>query len=104
MIGDDEMRKMNFGDSQTLTYDKMLLSVAQFGYGGMKVVVSDYLQPVPRIELSTEFKWCSEGFREKQNQWLLKMFGAKDVAYMMNDDIIMTPIMASELSVVKFTD
>lgn len=53
---------------------------------GMKVIVSPVIQPVPVLQISPDFKWCSDEFRAKHNAWLLERFGTKDVVYVMNGD------------------
>lgn len=92
------MRAMNIGDENTLTADKLMLSTAQ--YMGMKVVVSPHLVPAPKVQLSPDFKWCSDEFRASENAYLLKMFGTKEVCYMLNKGtIVMSPKHVAALKV-----
>lgn len=51
---------------------------------GIKVVESPHVQPVPVLQLSPTFEWCTPEFRAKTNAWLLERFGTMEVAYFFN--------------------
>jgi hypothetical protein len=53
-------------------------------FGGIPVVENRHIQPVPVLQLSPNFKWCSEEFRAETNAWLLDLFGTKEVAYLVH--------------------
>lgn len=91
------MRKMDIRDD-TLTLDKMLLAGARLGLGGIKVQVSPLIKPVAKIQISHDFKYCSDDFRTTFNYWLEDTFGTKEVCYMFNrDTILVSPEQAAAL-------
>ena len=52
----------------------------------------------PVLQLSEDFKWCTDEFRAKQNAYLLKVFGTRDISivpknqvFMFRNSIIMRP-------------
>jgi hypothetical protein len=60
-------------------------------FRGMKIHVSPLIQPVPVLRLHPDVP-CSDAFRADMNNWLLKMFGKKDVAYMLGDGrVVLSP-------------
>lgn len=55
---------------------------------GMNVRTSSLVQPVPVLKLSADFKHISDEFRSEIDAWLLDMFGAKEVAYMIGGNTL----------------
>jgi hypothetical protein len=62
---------------------------------GIKVLPSHLVQPVPKIQLSPRFEWCTPSFRSEYNAWLLGRFGTREVAFMFSgpfgEGIFMNP-------------
>lgn len=58
---------------------------------GIRVIPSHFVQPVPKIQLSPDFEWCTPEFRAETNRWFLERFGTKEVAYMVNGNFLMNP-------------
>ena len=56
---------------------------------GLKVMASTNVKPVPVLQISPAFKDCTDDFREEMNQWLLNIFGTKNVAYVFNDTLFL---------------
>lgn len=56
-------------------------------FGGLRIVESPLIGPVPKIQISPRFQWCTEEFRAEQNAWWLARFGTKQVAYMFNGNL-----------------
>ena len=93
------MREMNLSED-TCTMDNVLLAAGRLSAYGMKIVESQYVQPVPKIQMASNFEWCSDEFRQDMNNWLLKRFGTKCVAYMLGKDtIVMHPSHARQLRI-----
>lgn len=42
---------------------------------GTRVIISPMLRPVPVLQTSPGFRWCSDTARAKHNAWLLARFG-----------------------------
>lgn len=51
-------------------------------FGGVRVIESPLISPVPKIQISPQFQWCTPEFRAEYDKWLLDRFGTKQVAYM----------------------
>ena len=41
-------------------------------------VISIPLNIVPKIQISPDFKWCTDEFRDEMDGWLIRMFGCYD--------------------------
>lgn len=74
-----------------------------YSFAGMRVheIPAKY---EPILQLSKDFKWVSDEFRAKQNAYLLKKFGTRDVsivpldmALMFNGNIMLRPEQAAIL-------
>jgi len=48
---------------------------------GIRVAPTSLVQPVPKIQISPKFEWCTHEFRADYNSWLLERFGTVGVAY-----------------------
>lgn len=57
---------------------------------GMKVVSSQLIQPVPRLQLSNKCP-CSDVVRDEFNAWLKDMFGTYTPLYVIGDKVILSP-------------
>jgi len=91
------LREMNIQED-ILTMDKMLLASGRLGMGGIRIQISPLIQPVARIQLRHNFKWCSEPCRSEMNHWLKDTFGTKEVCYMLNGNtIVVSPEQAAAL-------
>lgn len=55
---------------------------------GMNVMTSALVRPVPVLQLSHSFNACTDAFKAEMNQWLLEMFGTKEVMYMIGKDTL----------------
>ena len=55
---------------------------------GMNVMTSTLVKPVPVLQLSPDFTACTDTFKSEMNQWLLEMFGTKEVMYMLGKDTL----------------
>jgi hypothetical protein len=55
---------------------------------GMRIVESPHIVPVPKIQVSPSFKWCSEECRREMNAFLLDTFGTKEVAYIIDSSYL----------------
>lgn len=67
-------------------------------FAGLKVVVNEYIKPVPYLQIAPDFKWCSDEFRAKHNAWLLERFGAYDPVYMIGrDTAVVSPAMMAKI-------
>ena len=65
---------------------------------GVKIVTSNLVKPVPVLQLSNNFTACTDAFKAEVNQWLLEMFGTKEVAYVIGkDQLVMSHAMFMEL-------
>ena len=65
---------------------------------GMNVMTSTLVKPVPVLQLSSDFTACTEQFKYEMNQWLLDMFGTKDVMYVIdNNTLVMNNKMLDKL-------
>lgn len=51
---------------------------------GMPVFESPLVQPVPKLQMSPSFKWCSDECRRETDAWLLDLFGTKEVLYLID--------------------
>ena len=51
-------------------------------------MTSALVRPVPVLQLSHDFTACTDTFKAETNQWLLEMFGTKDVGYMIGKDTL----------------
>lgn len=51
---------------------------------GYKVFPSAAVKTVPNLQISPDFKYCSEKFRAEWNAWALERFGSHEVAYLMD--------------------
>ena len=61
-------------------------------FNGMKIVVSQYIVPVPKLQLSIDFNECSPEFKADMNAWLLEKFGTYLPTYVIgNHTIVMHP-------------
>lgn len=59
---------------------------------GMKILQSPLVTPVPVVQISPDFKWCSDELRCNLNAWLLETLGTKEVIYRVGKDtVIMSP-------------
>lgn len=56
--------------------------------GGMRVVESDLIQPVPRLQLSHDFNACSDEMKRHMNSWLLEKFGTYTPGYILFDNTL----------------
>ena len=50
---------------------------------GIKVRVSANIRPVPVLQISPSFEWCTDAYRAKHNAWMLERFGTYEPAYML---------------------
>jgi hypothetical protein len=50
---------------------------------GMNIVISPYLGPIPKVQLSTGCP-CTDGFRENYNHWLKEFFGTEEPMFILN--------------------
>jgi len=66
----------------TMNLDKIALAHARLG--GIKVIENNNLPRVPKIQISSDFEWCTDEVRAKINQRLLELFGSNETAYMMS--------------------
>ena len=64
---------------------------------GMKVYEAP-VKLIPKIQISKDFKWCSDEFREKMDAELARKFGSheecaipKGMAFMFHNNIVMRP-------------
>lgn len=65
---------------------------------GMKIMTSAFIRPVPVLQLSPDFNACTDEFKTEMNQWLLEMFGTKDVAYMIGKDtLVLNHVMLAQI-------
>lgn len=65
---------------------------------GMKVMTSALVKPVPVLQLSYDFNACTDKFKAEMNEWLLEMFGTKDVMYVVGKDtLILNPNMLNKI-------
>lgn len=55
---------------------------------GMNVMTSALIKPVPVLQISPGFGFCTEAFRTEMNSWLLKTFGTKEVAYVIGGNTL----------------
>lgn len=55
---------------------------------GMNVMTSSLVRPVPVLQLSLGFDACTDTFKAEMNQWLLEMFGTKEVMYVFGKDTL----------------
>ena len=76
---------MNLKDD-TLTIDSM--NLARVRIGDIPVMINPYIEPIAKIQIDPNFKWCSDEFRAKMNAWLKETFGTEEVAYMIDMDAI----------------
>jgi len=53
----------------------------------IRVHTSPLVQPVQTLKVSADCP-CSDGMRAEMNEYLLEMFGMRDVAYVMNVDLM----------------
>ncbi len=53
---------------------------------GMNVMTSSLVRPVPVLQLAPDFTACTEDFRQEMNNWLLDMFGTREVFYVIGKD------------------
>ena len=74
-----------------------MLDMYPFNFAGMPVYeIQPKYEPV--LQLSEDFKWVTDEFRAKQNAYLLKLFGTRDISvvpknqvFMYGNNIIMRP-------------
>lgn len=59
-------------------------------YMGMRVVESPLLGLIPKIQISPDFKWCSDEFRAETNRWFLEQFGMHDPIYRAGDTMLVS--------------
>lgn len=50
----------------------------------MQIIVSPLIKPVPVLQVSPDFQFCSDEFRRDMNAWLLEIFGEKEVCFLIN--------------------
>ena len=60
-------------------------------FAGVRIIESPHIRPVPKLQMSPTFKWCSEEFRGSMNTFLLDTFGTKTVAYMLDGTLVTPP-------------
>lgn len=53
----------------------------------IRVHASPLVQPVQTLKVSADCP-CSDGMRAEMNEYLLEMFGMRDVAYIVNCDLM----------------
>lgn len=60
---------------------------------GIKIIESAMVEPVQTLRLRDDFEWMTDKGRAEMNQWLLEMFGKKEVMYFLPgmDAAIMSP-------------
>lgn len=63
---------------------------------GMKVISSPYIQPVPKLQLRSDFTACSDAMRHHINDWLLKRFGTYFPVYVIGRDLIVAASITAE--------
>jgi hypothetical protein len=68
-----------------LTKEKLIRSMYDVNtIMGYKVFPSAAVKPVPNLQISPDFKYCSDKFRAEWNAWALERFGSTEVAYLMD--------------------
>ena len=60
--------------------------------GGVHIVVSSYLTPVPAVSISPDFTAASDECIADMNAWLLEQFGTKENIYWIgNKTLVVSP-------------
>lgn len=68
-----------------LTKESLIRSMAEVNtLMGYKVYPSAAVKPVPNLQISPDFKHCSDKFRAEWNSWALERFGSREVAYLID--------------------
>lgn len=56
--------------------------------GGMNIVVSSWLSPIPAVSLSHDFTAASDECIADMNAWLLEQFGTREQVFRLGDGTI----------------
>lgn len=63
----------------------------------MHIVVSPYIQPVPRVQHSPSYTAGTESGISDMNAWLIKMFGKEDRPLVIGDIVFVSPALYSRM-------
>lgn len=84
------LAKMSAGMRRIRELEKPFRHAHNFGFGGLKIVVSPLLE-IPKVSLSVRCP-CSDKVRDEFNAWLLEMFGTRnDEAYVFDGTVFCGP-------------
>jgi len=90
------MRKLDLGDEETLTADRLFLQTARFGFSAIKVMIDPRIKPVAKVKLQVGSHCCSDQFRSDMNDWLRDWFGVEYPVYTSDNLILMSEITYDE--------
>jgi hypothetical protein len=63
----------------------------------MNIVVSPYIQPVPRVQHSPSYKAGTDKGIADMNAWLIKMFGKEDKPLVIGEVVFVSPAVYSKM-------